>query len=233
MEAPVILNILLVLLLSYLAGSIPTSIIIARAVRGIDIRQHGSENAGATNVYRVLGLKWAIIVALADVGKGAFAALVLSGLPVGAPPAFISPVLYQLLAGGAAVAGHIWTLFGGFKGGKGVATAVGAFLGIAPAAVGICLLVWLILVFTVRIMSVASLVAATLLPVAVWVLGMGAAEKAPPELIGFTVLLALLIFYTHRSNIGRLLRGEERVLGRPGSARPEQGGDEMEGGGEG
>ena len=220
MEIPVILNMSLVLLLSYLVGSIPTSILTARFFRGIDIRQHGSGNAGATNVYRVLGLKWAVFVALIDVGKGAFAALVLSGLPVGAPPSFIRPVLYQLLAGGAAVAGHIWTVFGGFKGGKGVATAVGAFLGIAPAAVGICLVVWLVLVFTVRIMSVASLTAAALLPVTVWVLGTDATGEAPPELIAFTILLALLIFYTHRANIGRLLRGEERVLGRPGSARP-------------
>jgi len=223
MDTPVILNFVLVLILSYLVGSIPSSILTARAVRGIDIREHGSGNAGATNVYRVLGLKWAIFVALVDVGKGAFAALVLSGLPVGSPPGFISPVLYQLLAGGGAVGGHVWTIFARFRGGKGVATAVGAFLGVAPVAVAVCLLVWVILVFTVRIMSVASLSAAALLPVAVWVLGTDASGQAPPELIGFTVVLALLIFFTHRSNIGRLLRGEERVLGRPGSARPGQG----------
>ncbi len=228
MDIPVILNILAVLFLSYIVGSIPTSILTARVVRGIDIREHGSGNAGATNVYRVLGLKWAVFVAVVDVGKGAFAALVVSGLPVGAPPAFIDPVLYQLVAGLAAVAGHVWTLFARFKGGKGVATAVGAFLGVAPAAVGICLAVWLIVVFTVRIMSVASLTAAALLPVTVWVLGADAGGGAPPELIGFSVLVALLIFYTHRSNIGRLLRGEERVLGRPGSARPQEGSQEEE-----
>jgi len=207
-------TILLVLVLSYLLGSLPTSIVAGRVIAGLDIREHGSGNAGATNVYRVLGLGPAIIVGLVDVAKGAVAVVVVSGIQVGPESPQLSTDLMRILAGGAAVAGHIWTILAGFKGGKGMATAIGALAFIAPAALGAALAVWLIILFTTRIMSIASLSAAITLPLAslVW-------ETHPDgsncvEIFWFSVILSLLILYTHRANIGRILRGEEPRFGR-------------------
>jgi len=208
-----VITLLVVLLLSYLLGSIPTSLLVVRIISGLDIREHGSGNAGATNVYRLLGIGPAVVVGLIDVGKGVLAALVVSHLQVGAP-APVSTVLLQLLAGGAAVIGHVWTVFAGFRGGKGIATAVGALAGIMPVAVATTALVWLILLLSVRIMSVASMGAAIVLPVSVWIWESGQEGAAAREMIWFTVGLAALILITHRRNIGRLLRGKENRLGR-------------------
>lgn len=215
------LSLLLILLLSYLLGSIPTGILAGRIAAGLDIRQHGSGNAGATNVYRVLGLKWAVAVALFDVAKGTAAALLGSRIDLGGG-SLLSADLTRLCAGGAAVAGHVWTVFAGFKGGKGVATAVGALLGIAPAAIGAALGVWVILLFTVRIMSVASLGAAAVLPFAVWIWQGSPDGGTSHELLWASVVMAAFIFFTHRSNIARLLRGEERTLSAPGSAHSQE-----------
>ncbi len=180
---------------------------------GIDIREHGSGNAGATNIYRLMGIGPAVAVGIVDVGKGAVAALVVSRLQVGAP-APVSAVLLQLLAGGAAVVGHVWTIFAGFRGGKGAATVVGALAGIIPVALGTAVAVWLVLLLSVRIMSVASMGAAVVLPVSVWIWESGPEDTEPRELIWFTVGLAVLILFTHRKNIVRILRGEENRLGR-------------------
>ncbi|MFC1595440.1 glycerol-3-phosphate acyltransferase, partial [Gemmatimonadota bacterium] len=152
-------TVFLVLVLSYLLGSIPTSIVVGRIGAGLDIREHGSGNAGATNVYRLMGLGPAILVGLVDVAKGSIAVVVISTLQVD-PELQLSTDMLKILAGGAAVAGHIWTVFGGFRGGKGMATAIGALAFIAPVALGAALVVWLILLFTTRIMSLASLSAA-------------------------------------------------------------------------
>ncbi len=207
------ITLLVVLVLSYLLGSIPTSILVARVVSGVDIREHGSGNAGATNVYRLLGIGPAVATGIVDVGKGVVAALVISRLQVGAP-APVSAVLLQLLAGGAAVVGHVWTIFAGLRGGKGVATAVGALAGIIPVALATAAVVWVVLFLSVRIMSVASMGAAIVLPVSVWIWESGPDGTTPRELIWFTAALAGLILFTHRKNIARLLRGEEDRLGR-------------------
>ena len=206
-------TILAVLVISYLLGSIPTSIIAGRLIAGLDIRNHGSGNAGATNVYRVLGIGPAIAVGLVDVAKGAAAVLLVSPMQLGVPSP-LSEVVMQLIAGGAAVAGHVWTVFAGFKGGKGMATAIGAIAFIAPAALGVAVGVWLLLLLTMRIMSVASLAAAAVLPIATWIWESNPDGSTSTELLWFTLLLCGLIFFTHRSNIGRLIRGEEMRLGR-------------------
>ena len=206
-------TVFLVLVLSYLLGSIPTSILVCRVAAKLDIREHGSGNAGATNVYRVLGLGPAILVALVDVAKGSVAVLVISGIQVGAAPQLSADIL-KILAGGTAVAGHIWTVFAGFRGGKGMATAIGALAFIAPAALSAALVVWLILLFTIRIMSLASLSAVIILPLATWVWETNPDGSTSLELLWFSIGLCLLIFYTHRANIGRILRGEEPRLGR-------------------
>jgi glycerol-3-phosphate acyltransferase PlsY len=219
-------TIVAVITISYLLGSIPTSIIAGRLISGLDIRDHGSGNAGATNVYRVLGLGPAVAVGIVDVAKGALAVLLVSPIQIGAASP-LSEVMMQLIAGGAAVAGHIWTVFAGFRGGKGMATVIGALAFIAPAALSVAVGIWLILLFTLRIMSVASLGAAAVLPIAIWIWETNPDGSTSTELLWFSIILCALIFFTHRSNIGRLIRGEENRLGRlngaekMGSASPQ------------
>jgi len=205
------LSILLICVLSYLAGSVPTAVIASRIVMKDDIRNHGSRNAGATNVFRVMGWKPALVVVLIDVGKGVLATLLISKLRV--DPVSLDPLLVRVIAGSAAIVGHVWTLFAGFKGGKGVGTAFGVFLGIAPVPVLITLGVWLSVVFATRIVSVSSLAAAVCLPAALWIQKRFFRPEIPGILLWITVLLAVLIFFTHRSNIRRLLRGEEHRFG--------------------
>lgn len=206
-------TLILVLLLSYLIGSIPTSIIAGKLTGGIDIRKHGSKNAGATNVYRVLGLGPAILVAIVDILKGAAAALLIVRIQIG-DPAPVSMIMLQLMAGGSAIVGHIWPVFARFKGGKGVATMIGVLIGIIPTALAAALAVWLILLFSSRIMSVASLGAAVMLPIATWIWESNPDGSISRELMVFTLILCVLIFFTHRENIRRLLKGEELSLGR-------------------
>lgn len=207
------ITLLLVLIVSYLLGSIPTSVLAGRLMAGIDIREHGSANAGATNVYRVLGLGPAAVVGIVDVCKGAAAALLVSRIQLG-DPAPVNMMLLQLLAGGAAIVGHIWPIFSGFRGGKGVATTIGVLVGIAPVALVAAMCVWLILLFTSRIMSVASMAAAVVLPVATWIWESNPDGSASTELVVFTTVICVLIFFTHRANIRRLFKGDELTLGR-------------------
>jgi len=204
-------SIIIIVLLSYLAGSIPTAVIASRIVMKDDIRNHGSKNAGATNVFRVMGWKPALVVVLVDVGKGVLATLAIASLRIGPVP--LDPILIKIIAGTAAIIGHVWTLFAGFKGGKGVGTAFGAFLGIAPLPVLITLVVWLAVVFSTRIVSVSSLAAAVCLPLALWIQKRFFKPDIPDPLVWITVILALLIVFTHRSNIRRLLHGEENRFG--------------------
>lgn len=220
-------TIIAVIIVSYLVGSIPTSYLAGKLIAGIDIREHGSGNAGATNVYRILGLGPALIVGIVDVGKGVASILLVSRLQIGAP-AIVSPIMLQLIAGGTAVLGHVWTIFAGFRGGKGMATAIGALACIAPTALVAALVVWLILVFTLRIMSVASLAAATVLPIATWIWESNPDGSTAPELLWFTIALCILIYFTHRANIRRLLRGEELPLGRINSVKTESSDDDLE-----
>ena len=205
------LSILLIVFLSYLAGSIPTAIIASRIVMNDDIRNHGSKNAGATNVYRVMGWKPALVVVLIDVGKGVLATLILSRLRIDAVA--LDPLPVRLLAGSASIVGHVWTVFAGFKGGKGVGTAAGVFLGLAPLPVLAALVVWLGLVFSTRIVSVSSLAAAVTLPTALWIQKRFFDPRIPGFLLWITIALAVLIVFTHRSNIKRLVRGEEHRFG--------------------
>jgi len=192
-------------LLSYLAGSFPTSIVIGRLFFGLDIRSKGSGNAGGTNSFRVLGWKAGLAVVVVDVGKGALSALLISrlGLPTGLPPLALG-----LIAGAAAVAGHVWTVFAGFRGGKGVATAAGALFGIAPAASGLAALVFALVLLSTGIVSLSSMSAALSFPLALLALR-AAGQEVSPWLLGFASLVAPLIVFTHRSNIRRLIEGRE------------------------
>jgi glycerol-3-phosphate acyltransferase PlsY len=201
----------IVLILSYIAGSIPTAIIVSRIVMKDDIRNHGSKNAGATNVFRVMGWKPALFVTLVDVGKGTLSVLVIAGIGKGQIP--LDPSLVQILAGVAAIIGHIWTVFAGFRGGKGMGTAFGVLVALAPVASLAALGVWLILVFSTRIVSVGSLAAGIVFPAVQFIQRTCFHVPIHNALLIVGVLLLILVFITHRSNIRRLLKGEENRFG--------------------
>ena len=188
------------LALAYGAGATPTSLWLGRVVYGVDLRTEGSGNLGGTNAFRVLGWKAALPVMLVDVGKG--------WLPVWYFPQIqpaTSPSTWALAYGGAAVLGHVFSFWVGFKGGKGIATSSGALLGLAPVAVAVCLSVWLGVVSVTRIVSVASLSAALTLPVVVYLLP----GQHGGAMVWFSAALGVFVVWSHRSNIERLLRGEE------------------------
>ncbi|MGB6646953.1 MAG: glycerol-3-phosphate acyltransferase, partial [Bacteroidota bacterium] len=159
----------IIVILSYLVGSIPTSIIVARRARGIDIRQFGSGNAGGTNVFRVLGWRAGTFVILMDIAKGLVATMLIASLMNGPLPfenttPFDDFTLVQIIAGCAAILGHVWTLFAGFKGGKGIATSAGMLLGIAPVEVAISAGVFTAVVLISHYISLGSLSAAVAFP---------------------------------------------------------------------
>ncbi len=198
---------IVMIVLSYLAGSIPTAIIVSRIVMKDDIRNHGSKNAGATNVYRVMGWKAALVVSLVDIGKGVLATLLISKLGMGVTS--LDSVLIQLIAGFAAIVGHIYTIFAGFKGGKGVWTAFGVVVGLIPVAALSALVIFIIVVSVTRIVSVASMSAAICVPVILVLQKYVFHQNLSMILIYTGIVLAALIIFTHRANIGRLIRGEE------------------------
>jgi glycerol-3-phosphate acyltransferase PlsY len=175
--------------------------------RGIDIRDHGSGNAGASNAIRVLGWKIGLIVILFDVGKGILATAMISRIRI--DPMALNPATLQIMAGSLAIIGHIWTVFAGFKGGKGVATGGGMIFSLYPVAASLCLIIFIMALLTVRIVSVASISAAVSLPVIIILLKTIFNYSVPDELLVFSFLAAILILFTHRGNIRRLLKGEE------------------------
>lgn len=193
------------LIVAYLIGSIPTAYLVAKRVRGIDIREHGSGNVGATNVFRTVGKGWGSAVLAFDILKGwAVTAILAPG--AGAFPE-LSPVLKQFLFGASAIAGHTWTPWLKLKGGKGIATSAGALLGIFPSATIISISIWLFCFLVWRYVSLASIIAALCFPVLLLIFHRQT-ESLPEILIISLVLIALLI-YNHRANIERLRRGTE------------------------
>jgi glycerol-3-phosphate acyltransferase PlsY len=187
----------LMLVLAYLIGATPTSYLAGRLGRGVDLRQHGSKNLGATNVYRVLGWKYAIPVGLVDVAKGAVPVAILG-------PWSNGPAWFTVALGIAAVLGHMFSPYVRFRGGKGVATAAGMFLALAPLAVAISLPIWGVMLWLSGYVSVASITVAALFPV--WI---RLTRPREPYTFWAGVVLALLIVYAHRGNIRRLMEGTE------------------------
>ena len=197
------------LLASYVLGAIPTSYLAGRLFRGIDLREHGSRNLGATNLYRVLGWRFAIPVGLFDAAKGLVPVLVFA-------PRVSSSELFALVCGLVAVVGHVFSVFVGFKGGKGVATAAGVMLGLTPAALGIALFIWILLVYLTGYVSVGSIAAAAIFPLAVYLID----PPDQPEILWLDVAVAAAIIWLHRANIGRLLNGTENRFGRRAASAP-------------
>lgn len=215
------LSLIAALVASYLVGSIPTSIIVGKILRGrdFDIRREGSGNAGGTNVFRVLGWKPGISVMAIDVGKGVLATLLVSQWqPFGT--VYLTATVLQILAGLAAVCGHIWTIFAGFRGGKGVGTAGGMIIALYPVAALICFVIFILVVFFTRYVSLGSLAAAVALPLVLLILPEPAQQGDADALFLFSLLVSGLIIYTHRTNIRRLLSGTENRFGKSRALRP-------------
>lgn len=192
------------ILLAYLIGSIPTALIISRSFFGIDIRDYGSGNMGATNTFRVLGSRYGTIVMIIDILKGLCATLLVFSLPHYATHE-IDRINMMIGLGMAAVLGHIFPIFANFKGGKGVATLFGMIVALQPVVAASCVGVFLVVLYLTRYVSLSSILAALMLPVAVlWIWN-------ESELLYriFTLLVAALVVITHQKNIVRLIKGVE------------------------
>ncbi len=213
------LNLLVIILLSYLVGAIPTSIIMSKIVKGIDIRNHGSGNAGGSNVFRVMGWKYGITVILLDATKGMIAVLLVSRLYFGNFPfpnatPFDDFTLVQIIAGFAAILGHIWTIFAGFKGGKGIATGLGILVSIVTVDMLLGLVVFAIVVGVSKYISLGSLAAAFSVPLFMIIREnvFGVDISGYGTILPLAIGLAFLVMYTHKSNIGRLINGNENKI---------------------
>ena len=191
--------------MAYLIGSIPFGFLIAKT-QGKDIRTLGSGNIGATNVFRSISKKLGIITFALDVGKGLCGVLLVPLLASKITGVTCEGMGLQLLCGAMTIAGHNWTCFLGFKGGKGIATSAGMLIGLSPVCVGIAFLGWLVTFLTTRYVSVASIVACLVLAIAVWPFHMNREGIWFPLVL---TLLAVLGIWKHRANIGRLFAGTE------------------------
>jgi len=225
------LTLVAIIAVSYIIGSIPTSIMAGKMIKGIDIRKFGSGNAGGTNAFRVLGWKTGLTVTLIDIVKGVVAAVSVVAFfrhhPIDVFPD-MNEVALRLVAGMSAVIGHVFTVFAGFKGGKGVSTAAGMLIGIAPVSMLMVIGVFLLTIYLSRYVSVASMLAAVAFPLIIAIrkyifeLGTGLDyyirlfgeqlsfhDSLDYHLLIFGLIVALGILYTHRANIRRLLSGTE------------------------
>jgi len=191
-----------VVLFGYLIGSLPTGLIVIRLVKGLDIRSLGSGNIGATNVYRVAGLPTALLVLAVDMVKGA--------LPVFLARTWGRPEAVVVLAGVAAIAGHNWSVFLRFAGGKGIATSFGVLLQLSPTTAVVAASVWAVVAIITRYASLASLLAVATVPLVMWRRG------EPVAHLSFGALTLVFAVYKHKANIARLLRGRElKITDRP------------------
>lgn len=199
-------SVVLLAVLAYLLGSIPSAVWVGQAFYGIDIRDYGSGNAGATNTFRVLGKRAGVGVLFMDVIKGFTAACLVNYLPD------ISPVLHktryinlELLFGLSAVVGHLFPVFAGFKGGKGIATLFGMLIAIHYLSALACLAIFILMLFATRFVSLSSISAAIMFPISlIWIF-----KRHEPLFIAFGIAAAVMVILTHRKNINRLLSGNE------------------------
>ncbi len=185
-------TVILLAITAYLLGSIPSGLLIGKLFYQTDVREFGSKNIGATNTYRVLGLKAALAVFFCDALKGAIGVYLFNPDPA-----------LMLLGGLLAMIGHNWSIFLGFKGGRGVATGLGVLIVLTPLISVICLAVWGIIVYFTKFVSLGSVIAAALVPILMFAFG------EPLWYLGFGSLAALFVIVRHKENIIRLLQGKE------------------------
>jgi glycerol-3-phosphate acyltransferase PlsY len=214
------INMVIVMLLSYLVGSIPTSVMLSKWRHGFDIRSKGSGNAGGTNVFRVLGWKSGVFIIVMDALKGVLATTVVARLfwdptlPFYNHTPFDDFTIIQMICGGAAVIGHVLTVFAGFKGGKGIATGAGMLIGIAPTEFAVSMAVFFIFFFAFRYVSLGSIMAAVAFPLSLIIRYNILSDEihSYKTLVFFSTGIALFLIYSHRANIKRLLEGTERKI---------------------
>ena len=213
-------NLAIVVLLSYIIGSIPTAIIFSKWRHGFDIRTQGSGNAGGTNVFRVLGWKSGLFVMAVDLAKGLIATSVISRLfwdptlPFYNHTPFDDLTIIQMICGGAAIIGHVWTVFAGFKGGKGIATAAGMLLGIAPTEFIVSVLVFLIFFSAFHYVSLGSIMASIAFPLTLIIRYNILSDEihSYKTLVFFSLGITVFLLYSHRENIKRLIQGSEKKI---------------------
>ena len=199
---------LTIILLGYLIGSIPTAVWVGKSFRGIDIREHGSKNAGATNTFRVLGKRFGWLVLTVDVSKGILAACLphfFSYMLEGYKDEFL---ILQLCGSFSAVFGHVFPVFAQFRGGKGVATSLGIVIGINPYAALVCLAIFLIVFLSSRYVSLGAMISALSFPFVSYFM----IQEDARIMIVFTVVLGVMVILAHRKNIDRLWKGEENKM---------------------
>lgn len=201
------MNELMIIILAYLLGSVPTAVWVSQRFFGIDIREYGSGNAGATNVYRVLGSRWGTVVMLVDMLKGMAAVQLVFLLPEYADSETQFQNL-QTILGMTAVLGHIFPIWADFRGGKGVATVFGMVLGISPITAVSCVGIFGIVLYLTRFVSLSSILASIAFPIFILVIF----NVENPLYRVFAIAVALMVLLTHQKNIGRLLRGEETKI---------------------
>jgi len=205
------LTISAIIIFSYLLGSIPSAVIVSRAFKGIDIRDYGSKNAGFANVYRVLGALPATLVLIVDIGKGMAAVLLVTQISF--DPVALNLVSLKTLAGISVILGHVFPIFAGFKGGKGIATGLGALFSLIPLEIILALMIFITIVTITRYISLGSLSAASFIFLALLFERYYLGKNVPAELIGMIFFLTIFIFYNHRTNIKRLFNGTENKFG--------------------
>jgi glycerol-3-phosphate acyltransferase PlsY len=207
---------LIIIALSYLVGSFPTALIFGKLFKGIDIRRHGSKNLGSTNAFRVLGWKLGVLVQLVDISKGFIATLLISKLFYGSLPfenrtPFQDITIVQIIAGISAIIGHVWTVFAGFKGGKGINTAAGMLLSLAPVDATISIGIFIVVLIFSGYVSLGSISAAFAFPSTMFIREnfFKVNIDGYHTLIYFSIAVCLFLIYNHRANIKRLMYGEE------------------------
>ncbi|HRP01480.1 MAG TPA: glycerol-3-phosphate 1-O-acyltransferase PlsY [Candidatus Kapabacteria bacterium] len=208
--------ILLIAIISYLLGSVPTAVIISKLFYKSDIREQGSGNMGSTNTYRVLGVKWGIFVQVVDILKGYLAVTLIAttlgaGLIIPNATSFEDITLLKIMAGISAIIGHIFPVFAGFRGGKGINTATGMLLGLVPTDVLIAFALFAIALLSSGYVSLGSIVAAFTIPGSLMLRYnvFGADIPGYHILVYFSLSILVLVLFTHRTNIKRILSGTE------------------------
>ena len=202
------------LLFSYLLGSIPSSLIAGKVMRGIDIREHGSGNAGGTNTFRVLGWKAGLIVSLFDIVKGFIAVFYIANWELVSSHFPVHEDFVRIACGSVAILGHIWPLFAGFRGGKGVATAAGMMIALFPEAMAYAFLVFGIVLWITKYVSLSSILGVVTVPIALFIMRFHLDREITDNLLVFSTSIFFLILMTHMSNIKRLLKGTESRIGK-------------------
>jgi glycerol-3-phosphate acyltransferase PlsY len=210
------LSLIVVIVLSYLVGSFPTALVIGKFFKGVDIRTQGSKNLGSTNAFRVLGWKLGLLVQAIDIAKGAVATLFISKLFYGSLPfenrtPFEDITIVQIIAGISAIIGHVWTVFAGFKGGKGINATAGMLISLAPIDAGIAIGIFMLVLIFSGYVSLGSIAGAFAFPGTMFIREniFNVDIDGYHTLIYFSLAVCIFLTYNHRANIKRLLYGEE------------------------